>query len=158
MHFGRLRARTSSAELIESAALENHGLYFNKRGRDGSGKCHAGAQTASRVYGVVYRISNAQQRILDRAEGPGYARGYAVVSGLASGRSHRVFLYRAKAISIDDTLRPYDWYRALVLAGAAQNGLPAAYIAQLRQVQTWQDPNRRRSREQFNIMLTGQRL
>lgn len=158
MYFDRLRARTSSAELIESAALENYRLHFNKRGRDGSGKCNAAPQTASRVYGVVYRISNAQHRILDRAEGLGYTRGYSIVSGLASGRTRRVFLYRAKANSVDDALRPYDWYRALVVAGAEQNGLPAVYIDQLRQVQTRQDSNRRRSRNQFNIMIARERL
>lgn len=152
MYRGRLRARAPSAELIEPAVLGSHRLYFNKRGRDGSGKCTVSIEPAGRVYGVVYRISNAQRSALDRAEGPGYSRIFFLVNGLSGGRPYRVFLYRAKSVALDDALRPYDWYRALVVAGAVQHRLPPAYIDHLREVQTWQDPNGRRRRSQFNIM------
>jgi cation transport regulator ChaC len=152
MHRGRLRARAPSAELIETAVLGNHRLYFNKRGRDGSGKCTVSMESAGRVYGVVYRISNAQRSALDRAEGTGYSRRSFVVNGLSGGRTYRVFMYRAKAIALDDALRPYDWYRALVVAGAEQHCLPPSYVDYLRHVETWHDPNPRRSRSQFNII------
>jgi len=152
MHVGRLRARASSVEPIEAACLPDHTVRFNKRGRDDSGKCNVMMQSGGRVYGVVYRIASEQRSILDRAEGPGYIRKSLIVRGLTGGRSYRVFLYLAKALSIDDDLRPYDWYRQLVVTGAEQHGLPPAYISDLRYVPVCSDPNGRRSRAIFNIM------
>ena len=35
------------------------------------------------------------------------------------------------ATRINDGLRPYDWYRNLVLAGALEHGLPDAYVDQI---------------------------
>lgn len=152
MHVGRLRERAPSAESIEVAELSNHQLMFNKRGRDGSGKCNLIARNASCVYGVVYRIDIKQWRSLDRAEGSGYGRRHLIVNGLSGGRPYRAFLYLAKTMSIDDALQPYDWYRNFVVLGAEQHGLPKTYVAQLWRVPVRGDPNGRRSRTQFNIM------
>jgi len=156
MHVGRLRERVPSAELVEVAGLANHRLMFNKRGRDGSGKCNVVAQSASDVYGVVYRMDIKQRGSLDRAEGSGYGRKPLVVTGLSDGRRYRVFLYLARTLSVGDALQPYDWYRDFVLIGAEQHGLPEAYVTELRQVAVRADPNGRRSREQFNIIRSHQ--
>lgn len=152
MHLGRLRARTSSAEPIGVARLANHGLRFNKCGRDCSGKCNVIVQPGEHVYGVVYRLAPSQRIILDRAEGPGYARRSMIVNALDGGRAYRVFLYVAKAGSVDNAMRPYDWYRELVIRGAEQHGIPAAYVRGLLAIAVDPDPNRRRSRSRFNIM------
>jgi hypothetical protein len=46
---------------------------------------------------------------------------------------------------MDDALLPYDWYHALVLAGAMQNGLPAAQLEELRGIPTCADPDASRA-------------
>jgi len=40
---------------------------------------------------------------------------------------------------LDDSLRPYDWYKALVLAGAREHKLPEEYIQQIENVHVVQD-------------------
>ena len=156
MHVGRLRRRVRSVEPIDVAGLSDHKLMFNKRGRDGSGKCNVVAHSTSHVYGVVYRLDLKQMLRLDRVEGSGYGRRRLIVNGLADGRPYRTFLYVAKAGSVDGALVAYDWYRDFVLIGAEQHGLPGQYVAELRQAPVRDDPNQRRSRAKFNIMRTAQ--
>jgi hypothetical protein len=38
------------------------------------------------------------------------------------------FTYIARTSHVDATLRPADWYREVVVAGAREHGLPAAWI------------------------------
>ena len=153
LHVGRLLARIQDAVPVESALLPRHALRFNKRGRDGSGKCsvvpHAGAEVA----GVIYRIARTGLARLDRFEGSGYRRNPIVVHGLDSGRRYRAHCYVAKAAAIDDACVAYDWYRDIVVAGAESHGLPAAYIDQLRATPARPDPNGRRRRQQAALLV-----
>jgi len=48
------------------------------------------------------------------------------------------------ATEADRTLQPYDWYRALVIAGALQHTLPDQWIAMLNQVASVPDPDPKR--------------
>jgi hypothetical protein len=41
----------------------------------------------------------------------------------------------------DASLRPYHWYKALVIAGAREHGLPPSYRSRLELVVTVSDPN-----------------
>jgi len=126
-----LRSRTPSATVLGPASLDGHALRWHKRSRDGSGKCdaqHTGAQ-GDRVHGVVFEIATSEKHLLDRAE-PGYAEARITVE-LRTERLE-AFTYRAQPESIDASLVPYAWYRALVLAGAREHGLPGAYLAGLR--------------------------
>ena len=43
------------------------------------------------------------------------------------------------AIDKDPSLRPYHWYKALVIAGAREHGLPAGYRSRLELVVTVSD-------------------
>ena len=52
---------------------------------------------------------------------------------------------------IDGDLLPYDWYVAIIAGGARIQGLPAAYQARLRTVQTMVDRDRQRAASQFEI-------
>lgn len=153
LHVGRLRARIRGVVPVESALLPGHALRFNKRGRDGSGKCsvvpHAGAEVA----GVIYQITRTGLVRLDRFEGSGYRRSPIVVHGLDSGRRYRAHCYVAKASAIDDSCVAYDWYRDIVVAGAESHGLPAAYIDRLRATPARPDPNGRRRRQQVALLV-----
>ena len=44
------------------------------------------------------------------------------------------------ATRIKDGLRPYDWYRNLVLAGALEHGLPDTYINRIAETPAMPDP------------------
>jgi hypothetical protein len=66
-----------------------------------------------------------------------------VMLALSTGDT-RVWTYCATAI--DPTLRPYTWYKALVLAGARERGLPGDYIERMQQVPACDDADTERAR------------
>lgn len=103
------------------------------------------------VYGVVFEVPDDQLEALDKAEGVGggYHHDYSLPVLLADGTEIRALAYIADSNAIDDALKPYAWYHRLACAGAEQHQLPQDYIADLRAVQTSEDPNpdRRTKRE-----------
>ncbi|MBS1165542.1 MAG: gamma-glutamylcyclotransferase [Proteobacteria bacterium] len=65
------------------------------------------------------------------------------------GRRRKVLSYLATPDYIDDSLKPYGWYRDFVLAGGREHGLPPEYIAQyIQSVETIEDPDNARDRIQ----------
>ncbi|HZV91941.1 MAG TPA: gamma-glutamylcyclotransferase, partial [Caldimonas sp.] len=95
----------------------------------GSAKCHLveTGRDADLVWGVLYEIDIAEKGRLDEAEGLGvhYAhRNVRVETDAGTVEAGAYF-----AIDADESLRPFDWYVAFVLAGAAEHGLPADYVA-----------------------------
>jgi hypothetical protein len=146
----RLRARTPSARPIGVAELHEHELRWHKRGRDGSGKCDVEAGSGS-VWGVVYEIAVAEKPLLDAAEGlhRGYAEREVVVVGAELG-TVRASLYQAT--DIEPSLRPFDWYKAFVLAGAREHALPTAYVERIAAVASRPDPDRARARRMRSLL------
>jgi hypothetical protein len=50
---------------------------------------------------------------------------------------------------IDDSLKPYGWYKDFVLAGGSEHGLPPEYIAEyIQSVEAIEDPNKTRDKKQ----------
>lgn len=152
MCFERLRERTPSAERIGVVELRWHRLAFHKLGADGSGKCdiHASNEPAHVVHGVLYHLHEHEKPALDRAEGLG--RGYEIKQvevATASGRA-RAFSYFATRTN--SGLRPFHWYKQLVLAGARENGLPLAYIDAIASEASIDDSNRERVRAAERIL------
>jgi len=145
LHPARLRERVPSARLLGTVELRRRALRFSKRSVDGSGKCTIGPGRSSQsVYAAVYRIDPRQRRTLDRVEGLG--AGYAEKRGTVTvaGQVIEAFYYVATADWLDESLQPYHWYKALVLAGARYHGFPPQYIAALEQVDAVDDPDRER--------------
>ena len=65
------------------------------------------------------------------------------------GRRRKVLIYLATPDYIDDSLKPYGWYKDFVLAGARQHGLPPEYIAKyIQSVEATEDPNKTRDKKQ----------
>lgn len=138
MSTARLTARTPSARVVGRGRLPGHALRWHKRGRDGSGKCDvtvADAGLTAVVWGVLYRIDCAEKADLDRIEGlgVGYDEHEVVVSTEAGDMVART--YRAKPEAVDPALRPRRWYKAHVLTGAREHGLPAPYIEMIEAVE-----------------------
>jgi len=155
----RLQARISQTELVGNARLCDYRLSFHKRGGDGSGKCNVYSTGSSRdvVYGVLYRLDQSQFSQLDIFEGVGhgYCRKTVACQLLSNGELVQAVLYIAAGHYTDDSLLPFTWYRAYVLAGARQQGLPKAYIRKVLDVRTMTDPDTARSRENTALLEHG---
>lgn len=138
MSTARLTARTPSARVVGPGRLLGHALRWHKRGRDGSGKCDVavvGAGSTAVVWGVLYRIDCVEKADLDRIEGlgVGYDEHEVVVSTVAGQMAART--YRARPGAVNPALRPRRWYKAHVLAGAREHGLPPSYIEMIEGVE-----------------------
>ena len=70
---------------------------------------------------------------------------------MLNGESVTVSIYYAS--NIDPARKPYTWYKALVVAGAKEHGLPASYIAGLETAEASEDPDR--TRHDSNMRVVG---
>lgn len=156
MPAARLQERCPSARAIGIAELSGHELRWHKRSRDGSGKCDiaASACTNVSVLGVLYEIAADEKRALDRAEGLGAGYEEIEVEVLCDGSLSTAKAYRAT--DTDPSLRPYTWYRALVIAGAREHGLPESYITRLESVPAEEDQDRVRHNERMTLIAEVQ--
>lgn len=136
------RTRCPSARTIGTGTAAGWRLAFSKRGQDGSGKATMirTARAGERVHGVLYRIDLAERAALDRVEGPDYERLDDLVVDVDGAPSAVASVYVAREGAIDPALVPFDWYRALVLAGARRHGLPPEAIATIEAVPAGPDP------------------
>ena len=149
MSTARLRVRTPSAQPLGLATLLGHTLRFHKRSKkDQSAKCDAfaTADDDSAVIGVLFSFDPAERDELDKAEGAGKGYDAKVVTVINDkGRRRKVLTYLASQDAIDDTLKPYSWYKDHVLAGSQEHGLPYDYVAEfIAPVEAAEDPDRER--------------
>jgi hypothetical protein len=152
MSLARLRERTPGARRLATCLLRGHSLRFHKAGRDGSGKCDAYAtgNPGDVVIGALFEICPGQKSALDAAEGlgAGYEEKAVVLEGAGGGRVAALTYY---ATAIDESLRPYCWYKRHVLVGARESALPPAYVARIDAIATWRDPDPRREARQLAV-------
>ena len=153
----RLKAnnRCPGARVCGCAFAEGAIIEFSKRSLDGSGKATLGRAAGQRTLGVLFKIPNAQSCALDRAEGAG--NGYHRCDAFPIHRYGSDAIVQAVtylATSPEANLKPYDWYLALVVAGADQHGLGDDYLAKLRREPYVQDAERtRRTRVEAIVAL-----
>jgi AIG2-like family len=147
----RLRERMPSCKPIGIATLPGHALRFHKRSVDKSAKCNAFASgNDDSVIGVLFSFDPAERAKLDNAEGVGSGYEHAMVTVINDkGRRRKVLTYLATSDYIDDSLKPYGWYKDFVVAGGKEHGLPPEYIAEcIQSVNAIQDPNKTRDDKQ----------
>lgn len=141
----RLKApkRVPGAVCLTIAFARGYCLRFHKKSIDKSGKCNI-VQTGSMedlVHGVLFEIPETQLKKLDDAEGYGQGYDHATIQAhLLDRTAGSALTYVADFNAIDDEKVPYSWYHELVVAGAEQHGLPADYIARLREQRSVKDP------------------
>lgn len=132
MSIKRLRSRVPSCRFISTAVLYKHTLRFHKVSKDGSGKADAYFTNCvdDYIYGVVFYISRIDKPALNKAEGKryGYNQKQITVHDMDNA-SMRVFTYYATHIDAD--VKPFSWYKKLVLTGAKHYNLPDDYIASI---------------------------
>ena len=129
-------------------------MTFDKISVDGSGKCdiEATENVEDRVYGVLFEIARADKDTLDRVEGLGKGYDDDIVPVVTGDGALDAVTY--VAMMKDPGLKPYHWYKAFVVAGAVEHGLPRAYIDRLNSVESVADPDDER-REAQQAILAG---
>ncbi|WP_310622401.1 gamma-glutamylcyclotransferase family protein [Flexibacterium corallicola] len=136
----RLRRRCPSARIIGKAVAKNYKLEFSKKSKDGSGKATLIETSDSfDARGVLFKIAADELPLLDRLEGAG--KGYRRIDKfkvITESGPQSVTTYLATEMT--GSLYPYDWYLALVIAGAMEHDLGAEYIDQLQAVTYQEDP------------------
>ena len=141
----RLRARCEGVELDGPAVADGYALDFSKRSDDGSGKATLRKAPGKCSCGVLFKIPEDQEGTLDGYEGKG--KGYdrkPIDVRRDDGQTVRAECYFGTDLC--DKRKPYDWYLALVIAGALQNGLDERYVEFLRNFKYLDDPNSKRPR------------
>jgi hypothetical protein len=151
---GRIQLRCPSATALGMAELHGHDLHWHKRSADGSGKCDVvkSDEPSSIVFGVLYRLSAAEKSALDRAEGLGSGYAEKSVKLVLNGEARDAVVYYATCVSSE--LRPYKWYKALVMAGAREHGLPEHYIARIEATEAMEDPDKARHESKMRLLKT----
>jgi len=147
--------RAPSAKPVGIGYVEGRRLTFDKVGQDGSGKCNAEAsgKESNSVYGVIFEIALSDKAPLDRAEGLG--KGYAEERVDVVTVAGRIQLDTYIATETEPDLRPYHWYKAITVAGAAQHGLPKNYVEQLTAAESIRDPDAERRAKNETLLLAG---
>jgi gamma-glutamylcyclotransferase (GGCT)/AIG2-like uncharacterized protein YtfP len=132
-NMSRAQMRARAGQLLEErpGQLENYELVFNKKSRGGSATANIRPAPGKTVRGVLYRISEAAYRNLDRFEGaPEHYRRIEVIVTDGSGKKITAQAYIAA--KVENGLRPAPHYLQTILEGAEEHGLPAEYIAAIK--------------------------
>lgn len=150
LHPKRLMERVPSAELIGVTTLPKHRLLFHKRSNDGSSKCNIfnSGSESDHICGAVYKINHEHKKELDRFEGRGCGYMDIQITLVHDGNKYTCFTYLAQQSHIVDNLKPYHWYKKLVVIGARYLEFSASYIASIETVESMEDPNSKRRNEQ----------
>lgn len=145
LHPLRLRERVPSARPAGVVQLPAMALRFHKRSDDGSGKCDLiRADPSALSFAAIYTLDAAEKPLLDVVEGLGAGYELSWIDCRLDGRNCRAFAYAASRSHVDPQLRPYAWYRELVLAGARFHCLPEDYVAAIAAIDCAADPDSQR--------------
>ena len=106
-----LRSRCPSARLVGTGRLDGWATVYDKPSTDGSAKLNIRPEPGGTVTGVVFDIDDDDRPALDAAE-PSY-------TPIDAGELGLTYVYDGRP----SEARPYDWYVALVKAGAESHGL-----------------------------------
>ncbi|MEM1032737.1 MAG: gamma-glutamylcyclotransferase family protein [Myxococcota bacterium] len=132
----RLAARVSIRADLGPARLSGWRLVCDKAGDDGSAKANLAADPTAEVWGVLYDLTDEALDVLDGYEG-GYRREEVDVA--IDGRTIPAVTY-VSSVRRDGVM--FDWYKAHLVTGAAEHGLPGAYCDALRALPSRPDPHR----------------
>ena len=153
LHPLRLAKRVPSARFVAATAIPGWSLEFHKRGRDGSGKCNIVAAEQSVLF-ALFDIDTNERPILDATEG--LILGYEEMT-IDAGDFGRCFCYVASATHIDDKLKPFSWYRELVIAGLEHHQAPTEYLQRVRSIEHIPDDDEARYRENMAIVAEARK-
>ena len=122
----RMRERVPDARPGGRARLAGFRLVSDKPGRDGSAKLNLVRDAGACVWGALWALQQRDLLVLDRIEG-GYERVAVTVDG--DGGPLAATTYVSPLRGADAPLA--GAYKALVVEGAREHGLPAEWLARL---------------------------
>ena len=144
--------RAPSADCKAVAQLSAYALRWHKKSNDGSGKAdawHTG-NNQDVIWGVLFAMSDGDKVQLDKAE-KGYHEVQITVRQ-TDGSDCQALTYVANSGEVDDSLKPYTWYKRLVVEGARQHQLPPSYVASIDAMAAKDDPNSARAAKHASVM------
>ena len=142
-----------SAIAVDIGFVQGRRFTFGKVSRDGSGKCDMEItnNSSNRAYGVLYRISAKDRENLNQAEGLGIGYNETSVQVVTAKGTYTAMTYIGSYQ--EAALRPYQWYKAFVIAGAIEHELPTEYIEWLRTFEAQADSNADRRSEREALLF-----
>lgn len=160
MLYNRIAERVKSAKVIGNGYITGHTLRFHKISKDESGKANIYQTDDSKniVWGVIIQLDLLDKPILDGFEGLGY--GYEekeVRVNLPDNLEIGATVYVAEEKSIDEELKPYDWYYNFVVEGAKENKLPEEYIDMISKTEFVVDKDEKRKKKNEEILKKNRR-
>ncbi len=95
----------------------------------------------------MYKLQPAHKSELDKFEGKG--NGYIDNQIMLKHNQieYTCFTYLAQQSHIAESLKPYHWYKKLVILGAQYLEFPGAYISSIESVESMEDPDTKRRKE-----------
>ena len=148
LHPLRLIERVPSARYLFNVELEQYRLFFEKQGQDDSAKCNIRqtGRAGDKVYGAMYQISAQHKPLLDEFEGlnAGYMDHRLTLQH--QGQEYDCFSYVAQPAYIVEGLKPYHWYKALVIQGARYLQFPGGYLRGIQSYESAPDNDTERNR------------
>ena len=133
------------------ACANGYKLVFNKKSDDGSAKANLVAERGAKCWGVLFSVDAKSLTDLDEAEGaPGHYR-QENISITVANVAQTVMTYLAQPVKVMPAPGlPYDWYLALILAGAkASADMPSEWIANLRRISQSKPDTKTPARDTF---------
>jgi gamma-glutamylcyclotransferase len=133
LHHARIMKRVGRLPQADRGRLFGYRLAFNKRAQGGGVYGNLVPAPGHEAWGVVYHITAAELEILDSHEGVStghYSRDLVEIA-LDDGARCRAFAYFACPDHIVPEGQPSPEYLNHIVTGAAEQGLPPAYIEQV---------------------------
>ena len=154
LHPVRLLDRVSSARLMGVVQLDGYQLAFHKRSDDGSGKCNLlkTRNSLDTVHGAIYEIEPEHRSVLDEFEGNGYGYTDNQIQIQYLDKEYNCFTYLAQQSLITSNLKPYHWYKEMVVLGAKYLKFPDTYVSTIESVESCDDPDNKRSSENYDVL------
>ena len=150
LHPTRLAQRIRSARPIGTGFVPDWSLKCHKRSKDGSAKFNIVAGDDG-VYVAIFEIGADDKRSLDMIEGLGI--GYLSVN-LSVPEFGNCATYVAEDAFVDESLRPYEWYKRLTAIGARAQRFPGHYLQTIDDIPACVDPDEERSAANWRIVET----
>ena len=90
--------------------------------------------------------------MLDRFEGKGNGYIDNQITLQFQRQEYSCFTYIAQESHIADDLKPYDWYKKLVILGARHMQFPDSYVSSIESVESMEDPDEVRRKEHDTLI------
>ena len=97
-------------------------------------------------------MDSAHKKALDHFEGKGNGYLDDQLTVELHGKEYSTFTYFAQASHIADGLKPYHWYKNLVVLGAKHLQFPDLYVRSIELIESVEDPDETR-REHQNLLI-----